>query len=159
MSLAEVVDDLITLQQLADHEDDPDRRRSLDAVRHRLAARDGGVKVSEAARVLEFSQPTIRSWIETGVLDAVPGVTPVRVDVGSLAAVKHAVDLLREHSDDRRLLADVMRLLRDRAALEGEGVREGFDDVAAGRLVPLTDDLLEEIAATKGKKRSRSKSS
>lgn len=159
MSLAEVVDDLITLQQLAHHEDDPDRRRSLDAVRDRLAARDHGVKVSEAARVLGFSQPTIRSWIEAGVLDPVPGVTPVRVDVGSLAAVKHAVDLLREHADDRRLLADVMRLLRDRAALEGEGVRQGFDDLTAGRVVPLTDDLLEEIAATKGKKRSRSKSS
>lgn len=159
MSLAEVVDDLITLQQLADHEDDPDRRRSLDAVRDRLAARDRGVKVSEAARVLGLSQPTIRSWIEAGVLDPVPSVTPVRVDVGSLAAVKHAVDLLREHADDRRLLADVMRLLRDRAALEGEGVRQGFDDLAAGRVVPLTDDLLEEIAATKGKKRSRSKSS
>jgi hypothetical protein len=86
-------------------------------------------------------------------------VTPVRVDLGSLAAVKHAVDLLREHADDRRLLADVMRLLRDRAALEGEGVRQGFDDLAAGRVVSLTDDLLAEIAATKGKKRSRSKSS
>lgn len=159
MSLAEVVDDLITLQRLADHEDDPDRRRSLDAVRDRLAARDGGVKVSEAARVLGFSQPTIRSWIEAGVLDPVPSVTPVRVDMGSLAAVKHAVDLLRQHADDRRLLADVMRLLRDRAALEGEGVRQGFDDLAAGRVVPLTDDLLEEIAATKGKKQSRSKSS
>jgi len=158
MSLAEVVDDLITLQQLADQEDDPERRRSLDAVRDRLAARDGGVKVSEAARVLGFSQPTIRALIEVGVLDAVPGVTPVRVDVGSLAAVKHAVDLLREHADDRRLLADVMRLLRDRAALEGKGVREGFD-LAAGRVVPLTDDLLEEIAATKGKKRPRSKPS
>lgn len=158
MSLVEVVDDLITLQQLADHEDDPDRRRSLDAIRDRLAARDCGVKVSEAARVLGFSQPTIRSWIEAGVLDPVPSVTPVRVEVSSLAAVKHAVDLLRQHSDDRRLLADVMRLLRDRAALEGEGVRQSFDDLAAGRVVPLTDDLLEEIAAIKGKKRSRSKS-
>ena len=159
MSSADVVDDLITLQQLADHEDDPDRRRSLDAVRDRLAARDGGVKVSEASQVLGISQPTIRSWIEAGVLDAVPGVTPVRVDVGSLAAVKHAVDLLREHADDRRLLADVMRLLRDRAALEGEGVRQGLDDLAAGRVVPLTDDLFEEIAATKEKKRTRSTSS
>lgn len=159
MSLAEVVDDLITLQQLADHEDDPGRRRSLDAVRDRLAARDRGVKVSEAARVLGFSQPTIRSWIEAGVLDPVSSVTPVRVDLGSLAAVKHAVDLLREHANDQRLLADVMRLLRDRAALEGEGVRQSFDDLAAGRVVPLTDDLLEEIAATKGKKRSRLKSS
>jgi hypothetical protein len=158
MSLAEVVDDLITLQQLADHEDDPDRRRSLDAVRDRLAARDRGVKVSEAARVLGISPPTIRSWIEAGVLEPVPNVSPVRVDVLSLAVVKHAVDLLRQHADDRRLLADVTRLLRDRAALAGEDVRAGLEDLAAGRIVPLGDDLLEEIAAVQARGKRRSKS-
>ncbi len=46
-----------------------------------------------------------------------------------------------------------MRLLRDRAVLAGEGVREGLEDFAAGRVVPLTDDLLDEIAAAaKGEK-------
>ena len=157
MSLAEVVDDLITLQQLADDEDDPERRRSLDAVRDRLAARDRGVKVSEAARVLGLSQPTIRSWIEAGVLDAVPGATPVRVDVLSLASVKHAVDLLRQHADDRQLLVQVMRVLRDRAALEGAD--EGFADYRAGRVVPLGDDLRREIADLRRReKEPRSKS-
>lgn len=160
MSLAEVVDAFIMLQQLADHEHDPDRRRSLNTASARLAA-DRGVKVSDAARMLGLSQPTVRSWMDVGVLDAVPGTPPARVDILSLAAVKQAVDLLREHGQDRNLLVAVMRLLRDRAALEGEGegVREGFDDLAAGRVVPLTDDLLEEISATQGKKRSRSTSS
>lgn len=65
--------------------------------------------------------------------------TPARVDVLSLAAVKRALDLLRDHGHDRHLLIAVMRILRDRAALAGEGVREGFDDLAAGRVVPLTD--------------------
>ena len=158
MASVDVVDDLIALQQLSEHEDDPGRRRSLDAVRSRLAKRDQGAKVSDAARALGVSAPTVRSWIEAGVLDSVPGATPVRVDVLSLAAVKRAVDLLRKHSDDRHLLADVMRLLRDEAALASEDTRNGLEDLAAGRHFPMGDDLLEEIAVvrSRGKKRSRS---
>jgi len=158
MALTDVVDDLIALQRLADDEDDPQRRETLEAVRTRLAARDRGVKVADAAKVLGLTPPTVRSWLDAGVLDDVAGATPVRVEVRSLAEVKHAVDLLREHGHDRNLLAAVMRLLRDRAALEGPGVREGLDDLASGRLVPLTDDLLAELAATKRPRRSRSTS-
>lgn len=157
MSLLEVVDDLLTLEELAEHEDDPDRRRSLDVLRSHLADRDRGAKVSEVAHVLGVSQPTVRAWIEAGVLDPRGDSTPARVDVLSLVAVKRAVDLLREHGHDRNLLVAVMRLLRDRAALAGDGVREGFEDLAAGRVVPLTDELLEELAVvSKGKKRSKS---
>ena len=157
MSLVEVVDDLLTLEELAEHEDDPDRRRSLDVVRSHLADRDRGAKVSEVAHVLGVSQPTVRAWIEAGVLDPRGDSTPARVDVLSLVAVKRAVDLLREHGHDRNLLVAVMRLLRDRAVLAGDGVREGFEDLAAGRVVPLTDELLDELAvASQGKKRSKS---
>jgi hypothetical protein len=147
MSLAEVVDDLLTLDELARREDDPDRRRSLDLVRSHLADRDRGAKVSEAAQVLGLSQPTVRAWIEAGLLEPIAGTTPVRVDVRSLADVKRALDLIRLHKDDRRLLADVMRLLRDGAALAGDDVRAGLEDLAAGRTVPLDDGLLAEIAA------------
>ena len=157
MSLVEVVDDLLALEELAAQEDDPDRRRSLDVVRSHLADRDRGAKVSEVARVLGLSQPTVRAWIEAGVLEPRGDATPVRVDVLSLVAVKRAVDLLREHGHDRKLLIAVMRLLRDRAVLAGDGVREGFEDLAAGRLVPLTDELLDELAvASQGKKRFKS---
>jgi hypothetical protein len=159
MAVIDVVDDLIALQRLAEEEDDPERRQTLDAVRTRLAARDRGVKVADAAEVLGLTPPTIRSWLEAGVLEIVAGATPVRVEVRSLAEVKHAVDLLREHGHDRNLLVAVMRQLRDRAALDIPGAREGFDDFASGRVVPLSDDLLAELAATKGAKRSRSKSS
>ena len=95
--------------------------------------------------------------VEAGVLEPRGDATPVRVDVLSLAAVKRALELLREHGHDRNLLVAVMRILRDRAVLAGEGVREGFEDLAAGPVVPLTDDLLDEIAAaSQGKKRSKS---
>lgn len=159
MSLVEVVDDLLTLEELAEHENDPDRRRSLEAVRSHVADRDRGAKVSEAAQVLGLSQPTVRAWIESGLLEPIAGTAPVRVDVRSLADVKRALDLIRRHKDDRRLLADVMRLLRDRAAFAGEDVRAGLEDFEAGRTVPVGDDLLAEIAAVEARGKRRSKSS
>lgn len=143
MSLAEVVHDLLTLEELAEHEDDPDRRRSLDLVRGHLADRERGAKVSEVATVLGLSQPTVRAWIEAGLLQAIPGAAPVRVSVRSLVDVKRALDLIRRHQDDRQLLTQVMRMLRDRAALGG--AEEGFDDLTAGRVVPIGDDLRHEI--------------
>ncbi len=158
MSLAEVLDDLLELQELAQEEGDPKRRRALDEVRSHVARREGGAKVSEAAAVLDISQPTVRAWIGLGVLTPMPGTKPVRIDILALAETKRALDLIREHADDGQLLVHVMRVLRDRSALQGEGVREGFDDLAAGRVVPLSDDLLDEIAVTEGKPRSRSKS-
>jgi len=143
MSLAEVVDDLLTLDELARCEDDPDRRRSHDLVRSHLAVRDRGAKVSEAAQLLGLSQPTVRAWIESGLLERIAGSTPVRIDVLSLADVKRALDLIRRHEDDRRLLIQVMRILRDKAALAGS--EEGFAHLAAGRVVPIGEDLQGEI--------------
>jgi len=149
MSLVDLVDDLVTLAELACHEDDPDRRRSLDLVRGHVADRHGGAKVSEAAKVLGLSQPTVRAWIESGLLEPIAGTTPLRVDVLSLAQVKRPLDLIRRHKDDRQLLVQVMRILRDRAALGGS--EEGLADLEAGRVVPIGDDLLREIDELRGR--------
>ena len=157
MSLIEVVDDLLTLEELAAHEDDPERRRSLAAVRNHVADRDRGAKVSEAADVLGISQPTVRAWLNAGVLSEVAETKPVRVDVLSIADVKRALDLIRRHADDRQLLIQVMRVLWDRAALAGS--EEGFADLRAGRVVPIGEDLRREIDQLRPPRKTRSKSS
>lgn len=154
MSIIDVVDDLITLRELAAHEDDPQRRRSLDDVHRRVAARERGVKVSDTAAVLSLSQPTVRAWIEAGVLKPVRGASPVRIEVLSLADVKHALDLVRQHAEDRNLLAQVLRVLRDRADLASAALYEGIADLTAGRTVPLTDDLIAELASDPEDERS-----
>lgn len=142
--MAEVVGDLLQLQELAQDEEDPERQRRLDQVRTHVARRERGAKVSEAAALLGISQPTVRAWIDTGVLPAVSGAKPVRIDVLALAATKRALDLIRDYVDDRPLLVHVMRILRDRAALEGS--EAGFADVRAGRTVPLGENLRAELA-------------
>jgi hypothetical protein len=143
MSTAEVVSDLIELERLAEEESDSERRKTLVGIHDNLAARSGGAKVAEVARLLDVSLPTVRAWIDAGVLDEIPDKTPRRVTFESLAAVKRALDEIRAHADDRPLLMYVMRILRDRAALEGS--QEGFEDYRAGRVTRLTPDLLDEI--------------
>lgn len=146
MPVTDVVEDLNALQDLAEHEDDPDRRRMLDAVRSRLADRERGAKVSEAAELLGLTPPTVRAWIKSGVLVTVPETRPVRVDTLCLADVKRAVDLLRAHGTDQDLLAAVYRRLRDAELQQGAAFNAGMEDLAAERIVPIGDDLLEEMA-------------
>ena len=153
MSVTEVVEDLITLQWLAGLERHADRRLSLEAVRDHVAARNRGAKVLEAAQVLGVSAPTVRAWVKAGVVVAVDGPGPVRVTVMSLAAAKHVVDELRRHRDDRHLLAEVLRMLRDRGVLTGDDVRRGQADLAAGRLRRLDAASLDVLLSPTKKSR------
>jgi transposase-like protein len=155
MTLAEVVDDLLELEDVGKDVDDRQRRR-LEQIRRHLAERQPGAKVSEAASLLGVSQPTVRAWIDAGILPMVPKSKPVRVDVLALADLKRAVDLVRANLDDRQLLVHVMRRLRDESALDGAS--EGVEDYLAGRTVPLGDDLKAEIASLERETGRRSKS-
>ncbi|MCY7365624.1 MAG: hypothetical protein LH469_10020 [Frankiaceae bacterium] len=156
MSLPGVVEDLLALQRLADDEQDAVRRQALDAVRQHVADRDRGAKVGEAAQVLGVSIPTVRAWIAAGALQAVVGSSPLRVGVMSLAAAKSVVDELRRHRGDRHLLADVLRVLRDRGVLVGTDVTDGVGDVAAGRVRRLDRASLDDLLPPSGRRSSTS---
>ncbi|HEX8771900.1 MAG TPA: hypothetical protein VF711_14135 [Acidimicrobiales bacterium] len=56
MSLLEVLDDLLTLEELAQHEGDPDRRRALDLIspaRERLGGMDAYFTKPVSARKVQ----------------------------------------------------------------------------------------------------------
>ena len=154
MSLAGVVEDLLALQRLAEGERDAARRQALDQVRQHVAGRDRGAKVGEAAQVLGVSAPTVRAWIEADALQAVAGSSPVRIGVMSLAATRSVLDELRRHRDDRHLLADVLRVLRDRGVLAGQDVADGVGDLAAGRVRRLDRASLDELLPASGTRAS-----
>lgn len=148
MSVADVVEDLNALGRLAEDDADDARRRALDALRRRLADRDRGAKISEAAEILGVSAPTVRSWVEAGILEEVAdGGSPKRVELLGLADVKRLVDMLREQGQNRDLLAAVYRRLRDDAAVASPGLEESLADSRSNKTVPIGDDLREEIAA------------
>ena len=157
MSEVEIVHDLIELERLAEDERDEERRRRLVGVAERMAARDGGVKVSDAADILDVSAPTVRAWIDAGVLATVAGRSPLRVGVTSLAATKRAVDTIRQGKDDRHLLVDVLRMLRDRAVISGQDAGEGMEDLRAGRLRNLDGAPLDELLPPRRPKPSKSR--
>jgi len=144
MSVVEVVDDLLTLQELVDRESDVRSREALAVLQRRVAGRDKGAKVSDAAMILGLSAPTIRSWIDAGVLP-VTATAPVRVDLLALADAKRVVEGLRRRSDERQLLAEVLRLVRDRAVLAPPDVAEGVADMRAGQTTRLDQALLDEL--------------
>lgn len=157
MSTIEVVNDLIELERLAELEPDDERRLALLGVHDHVAERARGAKVSDAARVLNLSPPTVRAWIDAGVLDAIPDQTPAHVTLTSLATAKRALDDVRAHSSDRQLLADVLRVLRDRAVLAGDDVAAGLADLHSGRRTTLTSATLDQLVPpTKRARRSTS---
>lgn len=148
MSVIEVVEDLNALRTLAEDELNEARRRALETVRRRVADRDRGAKISEAADVLGVSAPTVRAWVKAGILDeASDGRSPKRVEVLSLADVKRLVDVLRSEGQNRDLLSAVYRRLRDSDLLASPGLEESIDDLRSGKTVPIGDDLREEMAA------------
>ena len=153
MSTVDVVNDLIELERLAELEDDDDRRLALLGVHDHVAKRARGAKVSEASGVLNVSPPTIRAWIDAGLLEPVPERSPAQVTLTSLAAAKRALDEVRAHSSDRHLLADALRVLRDRAALAGDDLSAGLADLHAGRRTTLTPPKLEQMVPSR--KRAR----
>jgi hypothetical protein len=158
MSAFDLVEDLIELEELAEDEPDAGRRRRLLTLSSRVANREGGVKVSEAAHILAISAPTVRAWIEAGLLSAIPGQRPIRIELSSLVTAKRAVDAVREIKDDTHLLAEVYRLLRDRALLDQPEVRQGIEDYRAGRTVELTPELLDELLPPARRRKSSPKS-
>jgi excisionase family DNA binding protein len=141
----DLVSDLVELERLAAAEEDDGRRRRLLRVHDRLATRSEGAKVSEAAGVLGLSVPTVRSWVEAGVLQAEHGRQPVRITYGSLAAAKRALDEIRAHQADRPLLTAVMRMLRDRDALDDPLLAEALEDLAHGRTRDIGPDDLDDL--------------
>lgn len=122
---------------------DPARRRRLEALKDSVASRERGATVAEAARVLGLSQATVRAWVEEGILPLVAETQPRRVELGGLADLKRALDLINTHRDDPDGLARVGQLLRDRALLDAAA--PGLADYRAGRIVPLGHDLRTEL--------------
>ncbi len=95
-----------------------------------------GLPVSEAARYLNVSEPTVRAWLTRGALTSVPEAKPVLVDISSLRRVGHALAELRERGRDRDWTRALVDLLHDHAERRRPELLEGLDELRRGELEP-----------------------
>lgn len=95
-----------------------------------------GVSVAAASERLGVSEPTIRSWVKRGALEAVAGARPMQIEPQSLHRVSRALAELRERGRDRDWLQAVVDHLHDREARGSEALREGLAQLGRGRLEP-----------------------
>ncbi len=127
---------------IADASVEPNLRRRLHQVREHRLAEVPGVPVSAAARMLGTSPQTVRAWLAAGVLDAVPGLRPVKVSTGRLAEVVSLVQRLRRAGKDRGLLNAVVDRLDDERVTGQRRVRRSLDELHQGEIAMFSAEDL-----------------
>ena len=130
------------LEDVARRVDDVDRARLLGIVQKELEA-SPPVRPMAAARILDLSERTVRSWVSEGVLrPAESPSTRLLIDTNVLHEVAHVVNEVRASGKTRALLDEVYRRLVDATWLEREDVGESLEQMRRGEgtvRVPMTD--------------------
>lgn len=96
------------------------------------------VRLSVAATLLDLSVPTIRIWIDRGLLDDVDDSSPRRVTLKSVLEVRPLVRELRTLGRDRNLLEAVLARLEDERTLSDRDLLRSLDDMRTGKLADIT---------------------
>ncbi len=133
------------IEEIADSLGEEDARRAkLLRIASSLLADIGPLRPSVAARLLQLSEPTVRTWAREGVLTTAeqeskrPLLDPHRVH-----QVMHLVRDLRAAGRERNLLEAVWYRLSDRALLDREDLQESLEQMRRGEGRVLTSEDLE----------------
>ena len=118
----------------------PDVRKQMTAIIDRADQAGGGIPVSVAARVLDVTEPTVRSWTERGVLEAMAASRPLAVTPKSLGAALAAATTIRRVAGDERLLRRLLDALDDQRTRQELAGR--IDELDAR--VPIDADRVAE---------------
>jgi len=121
-------------------------RRPLEGVRLRLIDWNPSVRLSVAADLLDLSLPTIRAWMERGLLEKVTQSSPQRVTFGSVLEVRPVLRDLRALGVDRNVMAAVVARLEDERDLADPDLRRSVDEMRRGDLIDVTPSRRPERA-------------
>lgn len=99
-------------------------------------ARGTGLSVEATAQYLGISAPTVRAWVQRGVLKRKPGSKPLQIDRESARRVHRGLVELRARGQDREWMATLIDYLHDASDRRSEPVRKGLDELARGELEP-----------------------
>jgi hypothetical protein len=95
----------------------------------------GGVTVAQAAARLDVSGPTVRKWLDEGLLARVAGRKPVEISQRSVIDVERVLGSVRASYPARRWSEALGAFLHDRDLLGQEWAREGVEQLKRGELI------------------------
>jgi hypothetical protein len=95
-----------------------------------------GLPVAETAEYLSVSEPTVRSWLDRGVLDRLEGSKPILVERGSVRRAGRLLQELRERGHDRDWMQALVDLLHDTAEAQRPEIKRGLGELRRGKLEP-----------------------
>jgi len=115
-----------------------DARLKVVRLRRRRLDEAPSVRLSVVGKLLDLSLPTIRTWIDRGLLEEVPGSSPRRVTLRSVLEIRPLVRELRALGRDRNLLEAVLARVEDERTLPDRKLRRSLDEMRSGKLIDIT---------------------
>lgn len=110
--------------------------RGASARLEQRVAASPGLPVAETAEYLGVSEPTVRAWLERGVLERLEGAKPVLVRRDSVRRAGRLLQELRARGQDRDWMQALVDLLHDKAETQRPEIKQGLDELRRGKLEP-----------------------
>ena len=138
-TLVSIDDATEALSEASELKDATEIRRRVKAAEQALAEleRDLGeetsVEVSQAAKILAVSPPTVRAWAKRGLLEALPGRSPVALTFDSVRRTRRALAELRAQGTDREFVQRLLDAALDQRDLSRPAVARGLEQWRSGQ--------------------------
>jgi hypothetical protein len=91
------------------------------------------VEVSQAAKILGVSPPTVRAWAKRGILERVPGRSPMAVTFDSVRRTRRPLGELRAHGSHREFVQRLLDAALDQRELSRPEATRGLKQWRAGQ--------------------------
>lgn len=98
------------------------------------------VEISQAAKILAVSPPTVRAWVKRGILERVPGRSPVALTFDSVRRVRRLLAELRAQGSDREFVQRLLDAALDQRELSRPEATRGLEQWRAGQVTPVGAD-------------------
>jgi len=145
-TLVSIDDATGVLGEVSSLEDATEIRRRVKAAEETLAelerrlGEETSVEISQAAKILAVSPPTVRAWAKRGILDLLPGRSPMAVSFESVRCTRRLLAQLRAQGGDREFVQRLLDAALDQRELSCPAAARGLEQWRSGQVVKATAD-------------------
>jgi hypothetical protein len=145
-TLVSIDDAAGVLSEARSLEDATEIRRRVQAAEEGLAELERSlgaetpVEVSQAAKILAVSPPTVRAWAKRGILERVRGRSPIALTFESVRRTRRLLGELRAQGADREFVQRLLDAALDRHELSRPEAACGLEQWRAGEATAVASD-------------------